>query len=260
MGREALRTAQQGYCRHKRVRASIVRMLRLLLACPATLCLAACTAAPPFDARAVAREWADYMQRDYCLRPGDKIAVRIEETANAASETSDQELVVSPAGTVTIRYLPEPLTVGGRSIQAIRDEVLEACRKQFASPRVSLSLREAAAQSVYVCGEVGHGGPIAYQAGMTMTQAVASAGGFLYTVKENDVRVLRIAPDGTQRTFRVDMESVLRDQQPDFLLLPGDLVYCQTSTIADIGNLVELYVRRLLPFSLSGPSIGQVGK
>ena len=201
-----------------------------------------------------------YMQRDYCLRPGDKLAVRIEETANAQGQATDQELVVSPAGTLTIRYLPEPLVVGGRSIQAVRSEVLELCRKQFASPRVNLSLREAAAQSVYVCGEVGRGGPVAYQAGLTMTQAVASAGGFLITVKESDVRVLRIAPDGQQRTFRVNMESVLREEQPDFLLLPGDLVYCQTSTIADIGNLMELYVRRLLPFSLSGPSIGQVGK
>ena len=43
-----------------------------------------------------------------------------------------------------------------------------------------------------------------------------------------------------------------------FLLLPGDVVYAQTSTIADLGNLVELYVRRLLPFSLGGPALGTI--
>jgi len=70
------------------------------------------------------------------------------------------------------------------------------------------------------------------------------------------VRILRVNPDGTQRTFRVNMEAVLLDEQPDFLLLPGDVVYAQTSTIADIGNWVELYIRRMLPFQIGGPAFG----
>jgi hypothetical protein len=73
------------------------------------------------------------------------------------------------------------------------------------------------------------------------------------------VRILRISADGQQRSFRVNLSRVLLEQEPDFLLLPGDVVYCQTSTIADIGNLVDLYIRRLLPFTLTGPSIGTVG-
>ena len=41
-------------------------------------------------------------------------------------------------------------------------------------------------------------------------------------------------------------------------LAPGDVVYAQTSTVADIGNLVELYIRRMLPFQLGGPALGTV--
>jgi protein involved in polysaccharide export with SLBB domain len=94
--------------------------------------------------------------------------------------------------------------------------------------------------------------------GLTMTQAIASAGSFQITVKHSDIRILRINPDGTQRTFRVNMSRVLLDEWPDFLLLPGDVVYAQTSAVADVGNLVELYVRRMLPFQLGGPALGTV--
>jgi len=91
-----------------------------------------------------------------------------------------------------------------------------------------------------------------------MTQAIAAAGSFIHTVKHSDIRVLRIHPDGSQRTFRVNMDAVLLDQQPDFLLLPGDVVYAQTSGIADAGNWVDLWIRRLLPFSIGGPAIGTI--
>jgi protein involved in polysaccharide export with SLBB domain len=233
--------------------------MRTLVCTALSLVLAAC-AAPPFDAKAVALEWAAYMQRDYSLRPGDKLTVRIEQLgADPREQANEQEVVVSPTGTIDLRLLPAPVQVAGRSIGAVRTLVNDEYKKQFANPRVSVNLREAALQSVYVSGEVARGGAQPYQTGMTMTQAVAAAGGFAITVKESDVRVLRIATDGTQRTFRVNMAAVLRDEQPDFLLLPGDIVYCQTSTIADLGNIVELYIRRLLPFAITGVSVGKVG-
>jgi len=222
--------------------------------------LGACSAAPPFDAQAVAIEWATYMQRDYTLRPGDKLAVQVVRVGEDTPENNVvQQVTVTPTGTADLLRLPAPIHVAGRSVAAVRTLILEAYQAVFVNPRVSVSLLEASAQSVYVCGEVVSPGPIVYQPGMTMTQAIASSGSFRYTVKDNDIRILRIALDGTQRTFRVNLDSVLHDGQPDFLLLPGDVVYCQTSAIADLGNLVDLYIRRLLPFTVSGPAIGTIG-
>jgi protein involved in polysaccharide export with SLBB domain len=224
------------------------------------LLLPSCAAAPPFDAKAVALEWAAFMQRDYSLRPGDKLQVQVTQVGSQQQEGDIvQEINVSPTGSIDLPRLPAPLQVSGRSVGAVRTMVLEAYKREFTNPRVSLTLMEAAVQSVYVCGEVGRSGAIPFQAGMTMTQAIAAAGSIHYTAKDSDVRIMRIAPDGTQRTFRVNFSRVVLDEQPDFLLLPGDVIYCQTSTIADLGNLVDLYIRRLLPFSLSGPSVGKIG-
>ena len=40
--------------------------------------LTACSSAPQFDAKAIALEWAAYMQRDYVIRPGDSLSVNVD--------------------------------------------------------------------------------------------------------------------------------------------------------------------------------------
>ncbi len=235
-------------------------MLRAVASACLVFVIGACSSAPPFDAKAVALEWAAFMQRDYVLRAGDRLSVRVDQLrGEGVAADSVQEVRVSPTGSIDLRDLPGPLHVGGRSVGATRTEIVEAYKGLFiGEPRVSVSLLEAAAQSVYVCGEVFRPGPVPYQPGLTMTQAVASAGSFNYTVKHSDVRVLRLGMDGANRTFRINMDAVLLDQSPDFLLLPGDVVYCQTSGIADAGNWVDLWFRRLLPFSIGGPALGTI--
>jgi hypothetical protein len=149
--------------------------------------LGACSSAPPFDAKAVAMEWAAYMQRDYVLRAGDRLSVRVDQLrGEGAAAESVQEVRVSPTGSIDLRDLPGPLHVGGRSVGATRTEITEAYKTLFVEPRVSVNLLEAAAQSVYVCGEVFRPGPVVYQPGLTMTQAIAASGSFNYTVKHCD--------------------------------------------------------------------------
>jgi protein involved in polysaccharide export with SLBB domain len=237
------------------------------------LLLGACSSAPPFDAKAVVQEWAAYMQRDYTLRAGDRLSIRVDQLATAEGASvqgqgqgpgqtggGTQEVVVSPNGTIDLRKLEAPLHVAGTSVGAARSMIISAYERFFTeTPRVTVTLVQAATESVYVCGEVRTGGVFPYHPGMTMMQAIAAAEGFQITVKESDIRILRMNQDGSQRTFRVNMSDVLYGNYPDFLLLPGDVVYCQTSLIADLGNLVELYIRRLLPFALTGVSIGGSG-
>jgi len=236
--------------------------LRSLSVLFVALAMASCAAAPPFDARAVAQEWAAYMQRDYVVRAGDSLSVRVDlptsSTEVAAQADNVQAVTVSPTGTIDLRRLPGPLQVVGKSVSDVRSLILEAYKREFNEVRIGVQLTEAALQSIYVCGEVKAPGALAFAPGMTMTQAIAQAGSFDITIKHNDVRVLRINPDGTQRTFRINMEAVLLDEQPDFLLLPGDVIYAQTSAIADVGNCVELYIRRLLPFQIGGPALGTI--
>jgi protein involved in polysaccharide export with SLBB domain len=238
------------------------KQLRGLFATFLAFALASCASAPPFDAKAVAQEWAAYMQRDYIVRAGDRLSVRVDlatsTTESGAPADNVQAVIVSPTGTIDLRRLPGPLQVAGKSVSEVRSITLEAYKREFNEVRIGVQLTEAALQSIYVCGEVKAPGALPFSPGMTMTQAIAQAGSFDITIKHNDVRILRINQDGTQRTFRVNMEAVLLEEQPDFLLLPGDVIYAQTSVIAELGNCVEFHSRRRLPFQIGGPALGTI--
>ncbi len=214
-------------------------------------------AAPPFDAGAVAREWAAYMQRDYRLRPGDKLEVELPEVIRPSIEglAAGMEVTVTPTGTVTLPGFESPLTVSGKTLREVRQSLLTIYGEDLTNPEVTVRLVEAAVQSVYVHGEVILDGPVTYTPGMTLMQAITVRGGLDITVKESDIYVLRIAPDGGVRRFRVNVSEILYGDSPDFLLLPGDVVHAQTSAIGELGNWVDLYIRRLLPFSVAGPAI-----
>ncbi len=215
------------------------------------LCFVSCSSAPPFDAAAMVREWSAFMDRDYVLRPGDKIVVDVYPSTDL-----QQEAVVSPQGTVNLRRIPEPMKAAGKSIGGFRRDVQAAYGKVLQEAEVSVALAEASANTVYVTGEVRRPGPTLYAPGMTLAQAIAAVGGLDIRAKWGDVRVLRYYGSADQvRTHRVNMDAVLLDGSPDFLVLPGDVVYCQTKAIADLNDIVTLYITRMLPIQISGAAI-----
>lgn len=187
-------------------------------------------------------EWATYIQRDYVVQPGDTLAVRVYPDQFA------QEVRVPPTGKCLLARLPEPVQVSGRTMPVLARELEQEYRKVFRGEiQVQVSLAELGAPTIYVAGEVGKQGARAYLPGMTLAQAVAASGGLKITAKWSDVRVLRNTPGKPPRTIRVNLESILHDGTPSFFVLPGDVIYCQTSTIADMGNWMQLYIRRLIP-------------
>lgn len=197
------------------------------------------------------REWASYMEKDYVLRPGDKIMVDVYP-----SEDLQQEAIVSPRGTVNLQRLPEALRAAGKSIGSFRRIVQQAYGKVLQDAEVSVSLSEATVNAVYVTGEVQRPGPTPCAPGMTLAQVIASAGGFDIRAKSSDVRILRYYGKADQvRTHRVNMNEIMLNGGADFMVLPGDVVYCQTSTIADLNDIVTLYIRRLLPIQIQGAAV-----
>jgi hypothetical protein len=80
----------------------------------------------------------------------------------------------------------------------------------------------------------------------------------LYRAKLTDVRVIRPTPSGEPKTYRININRVYHDYNttmdfPDFLVLPGDVVYCQSVWVAEVADTLNLYLWSLLPFR--GPSI-----
>lgn len=204
-----------------------------------------CAGAPPFDAAQVVAEWAAYMDRDYLLRPGDRLSI----TVYAAPELT-QEVRVQPNGQVNLLRTDTAIHAAGRSVEAFRREVQKHYLEHLRQAEVSVLVIEPAVSSVYVAGEVRLPGTIPYDQNLTLLKAVSAAGGTQITAKESDVIVARKDGREKNRTFRVNMSEIVFGKSPDFPLLPGDVVWVQTSAIADVGIWVELYIRRLIPIPI----------
>ncbi len=217
----------------------------------ALLALASCSVAPPFPVETMVQEWAAYMNSDHVLVPGDQLTISAFD-----NESLTQEVTVSPSGVVTLRRLPGSLRAAGRTVSEFRGAVEQAYEEILTGVELSINLTNPNPATVFVAGEVYNPGPVPWTSSLTIAQAVSAAGGFQITAKPTDVLVVRKEPaSGAPRTVRVNVDAILYGKSPDFPVLPGDVVWCQTSGIADAGNWVELYIRRLLPIGVTGAAI-----
>lgn len=228
-------------------------MRRRVLALAGLLVLAACSStAPAFDAKAVVMEWAAYMNRDHTLVPGDVIDVVIPE------HTTEARVTVSSEGAVSLPRLDRSLVTTNKTLAQFRQEIIEAFRVQGQPvSSVTVTLATPSARTVYVYGEVREPGPVPWHEQLTAAKAVAATGGHVVTANWRDVYVTRVDPQTMQpRSYRVNLKDVLYGEQMDFPLLPGDVVFVQTSVGGDIAHFVDLWVRRVLPIESVGAVFG----
>lgn len=217
----------------------------------ALLFVSAC-AAPPFPVQEMVKEWAAHLERDHALIPGDVLSISIWKEPEYT-----QEVTVTPEGTVNLLNVADPVRAVGLTTAQFRQQVTELYSRAVNDAQVSVSLKTPSTQTVFVLGEVNDAGMFPWTSNLTLSKAVAAAGGFDITAKTSDVLVVRPEPSGAPRSIRVNLNDILYGESSDFPLLPGDVIYAQTSGVADVGNFVELYIRRLLPFSITGVSVGR---
>jgi polysaccharide export outer membrane protein len=95
-------------------------------------------------------------------------------------------------------------------------------------------IRIGAAGSVLVAGWVEKPGSYPITAGLTVSGAVAAAGGHLFPAAKGDVRIRRVLAPGQEELFTVDLDAIANGEQPDVPLGDGDIV----SVPADTTRLV----------------------
>lgn len=79
-------------------------------------------------------------------------------------------------------------------------------------------------ESVFVDGQAGKPGAISYRDGMTVTQAIAQAGGTLSTARKTAVYIVR----GNER-LPVNLKKIQNGEEADIVLRPSDRIYIPES-------------------------------
>jgi len=182
----------------------------------------------------------------YRLRPGDRLLLRF-----LTAPGQDLQTTVTPNGTIIVPTGGE-IRAGGATLAELKAAVEEEMGAQLLDPSVAIVLTSVSTQPVYVIGEVGRPGRVEYTGTITVTRALAAAGGPISTGKPSSVMVVRAPPGGEPEAFKVDVTKVLSggDLSEDVSLQPDDIVYVPKSVIGKIDEFVELFFKNIAPAQL----------
>jgi polysaccharide export outer membrane protein len=100
-----------------------------------------------------------------------------------------------------------------------------------------VSVPERIEKYFYVLGDVNKGGAFEIKKGeqITLSRALASAGGLLRTAKATKASVIRPNPDGTTKQIPIDIKKLLSGKLPDMDIMQSDVVFVPGSTTRTVG-------------------------
>jgi polysaccharide export outer membrane protein len=179
---------------------------------------------------------------EYRIQVGDQLHVRFLYQPDMS-----EQVPVRPDGRISLAATGE-MTVVGLTPTEVEALVVEKTSAHLRNPEVTVIVTNLGEQRVYVGGEVFRPGYVALRPGMTPLQAVLQSGGFTKRAKLTSVLIMTPGSDGRFSAARVDMEQVVNSGVPERVRLhPDDVLYVPPTWVADMNDVVDLYVRGLIP-------------
>jgi len=173
----------------------------------------------------------------YRLGPEDVISVVVFNQ----DRYSRGGIVIPPSGRISLSLINGGIFVNGKTV----DEVAEIIKKHYdeyiIDPQVTVSLEKAASYRYSILGDVGQPGIRLMSHRMTVTEAIAEAGGVLQTGKKSGIVVLRRQNDGQLARIPVNVSAIYEGKAPDTTyLVPGDQILVPGNTLKKIQNVMGL--------------------
>lgn len=157
----------------------------------------------------------------YRLGPEDVISVQVF----GQDRYSRAGITIPPSGRIALALIPGGVFVNGRTVEQVAEEIKKRYDEYIIDPQVSVSLDKAASYRYSIVGDVAQPGIRLMSHRMTVTEAIAEAGGVLPTGNRSKVVVLRRQADGMLQPIAVNISAIYKGQMPDnTYLVPGDQV------------------------------------
>ena len=171
----------------------------------------------------------------YRLGPEDVISVDVFNQ----DRYSRKNIVVPPSGRISLSLIPGGVFVNGKTV----DEVAEIIKKRYdeyiIDPQVTVSLDKASSYRYSVIGDVGQPGIRLMNHRMTVTEAIAEAGGVLNTGKKSGIVVLRRQSTGMLAQIPVNLSAIYKGKAADNVyLVPGDQIIVPGNTLKKLQTIM----------------------
>ena len=155
---------------------------------------------------------------DYIIGPEDVLHVQVWKENDLTAT-----LPVRPDGKISLPLLDD-VDAAGLTPTQLRDSLTEKLRKFVADPHVTVVVTQINSKRIYLVGEVNKSGATPMLPGMTVLQALASAG-LNQFAKTKGIYVLR-TENGKQEKLPVNYRKLVKGQdiEQNYVLKPGDTI------------------------------------
>lgn len=210
--------------------------------------LAACTPPAPNIASGGVFPGGVPLTAEHTLAPGDELEIRFPYYPDL-----NDRVVVGPDGRVSLQ-LVNTVVLGGLTVGAATRRLNEAYEKVVKSPDLTVTLRTYAPEVVYVDGWVNTPGLIRSDVPLTVSRALAQAGGLKSGAKTDNVLILRRGSGGKVYYYQVALGNYggAGSVAQDPMLKSYDVVYVPQTIFASFSDFLANYVKNI-PFYFNYP-------
>jgi len=155
----------------------------------------------------------------YLIGPEDVLDVSVWKEPDVS-----RVVTVRPDGQISLPLIND-IQAAGLSPEQLASTIAEKLRKFVNEPQVTVIVTAMNSQRVFVIGEVLRAGAFPLLPGMTVLQALGSAGGFTTFADVKKIHIMRVR-DGKKIQFQFNYREVLKGNQPErnINLEPGDTI------------------------------------
>jgi polysaccharide biosynthesis/export protein len=166
----------------------------------------------------------------YRLRRGDTFDLDFE-----LSPEFNQTVAVQPDGYVTLKGIGS-IYIENQTVPELTETVKIAYAKILHDPVITVALKDFEKPYFIAAGQVAKPGKYDLRSDLTVTEAVAIAGGFNDKAKHSQVVLFRPLPGGGYEAKLLNVKKLLatRDLSEDVQLQPGDMLYVPQNELSKI--------------------------
>jgi polysaccharide biosynthesis/export protein len=157
----------------------------------------------------------------YRLGPEDVISVNVF----GQDRYSRAGIIIPPSGRISLALIPGGVFVNGKTVDEVSEIIKQRYDEYIIDPQVTVSLEKASSYRYSIIGDVAQPGVRLMNHRMTVTEAIAEAGGVLPTGNRSKVVVLRRQADGMLAPIAVNVSKIYKGTVADnTYLVPGDQI------------------------------------
>jgi protein involved in polysaccharide export with SLBB domain len=182
-------------------------------------------------------------QGDYRIQTGDQLDIKFFYNSEL-----NESVAIRPDGRITMQLLGE-IKVHDMTPSQLENLLKEQYGSRLSHPEVSVIVRSFNMQKVFVDGQVARPGAFPLLGFMTVMQSISQAGGLKDGARKNEIIVIRRGDQVKPVVLKVNLKKAMsgKDMSQDIYLAPFDIVYVPRSTIGNVNDFVDSYLRKNIP-------------